>query len=290
MRVYLDTRDLVGLLDRSEPCSTNRFADALRGREAVLALSPTVVFELAAPVVRGSGRTVVSRRLNLLEELPLAYLADWRIHEFELREAADAFRQGRSYVDIDPIVPRLDVAIDATGGRIGTRMYLNFPLAEIVLTIWQEAPDAFLGRLDLEERFRRLLVADRALVKPPPLAAHFRTKLRRDFETNGVPVLEEGIEPLADWIFEAPSRCPGLRLSYEVYHQIRANLGDPGFVQDFGDFSHVDCLPYVDAATLDRRMVDYVGRASRSLQTDFASRVFRDAGAILRHLESATAA
>ena len=290
MRIYLETKDLIGLLDRSDACHLGRFAAALRARNAQVAVSPTVVFELAAPLVRGSGRTVVSRRLNRLEELPLTYLVDWRIRELEVREAIEALESKRPYIDVDPTVPRLDAAMDVTGGRVGTHIYLNFPLSEIVLTIWQETPDVLRERLDLQERLRALLSDDRALPRLPSLLAHFRTKLRRDFSTYELADPSCGVEQLADWIFEVPSRCPGTRLSYEVYHHIRNNLGDPGFTQDFGDFSHLECLPYVDIATLDRRIVDYVGRASRSTGIDFKAKVLPDARAVLLHLESADAA
>src|SRR5262245_44429336 len=97
MRIFFDTRDLIGFLDRSEPCSIERLNRVLRSRGAVVALSSAVVFELAAPLVRGSGQTVVSRRLNRLEELPLGYLAGGQIRPIEINEAIAAFEAGRPY-------------------------------------------------------------------------------------------------------------------------------------------------------------------------------------------------
>lgn len=71
------------------------------------------------------------------------------------------------------------------------------------------------------------------------------------------------MDTLAEWIWDRPARCPALRLDYEVYHQIRRNVTDRGYLQDFEDFAHVKCVPYVDRATLDRRMAGYVRQVSR---------------------------
>lgn len=87
MRILLDTRDLIGVLDRDEPCSLPCLRERLLEGNHVVAMTPTVVFELAAPLVRGTGQTIVSRRLNELETLPLTYLADLRVPAMEIREA-----------------------------------------------------------------------------------------------------------------------------------------------------------------------------------------------------------
>ena len=89
---------------------------------------------------------------------------------------------------------------------------------------------------------------------------------------------------LADWIYMSPARCPGLRLQYEVFHQIRANLGDNFNLSDFGDSAHVLCLPYVDIATLDRRMIAYVNQASRGWEQALRPVVISDATALLSKL------
>jgi len=221
MRILLDIRDLIGLLDRSEPCSLAHCREVLIERDAVVVLTPTLAFELAAPLVHGSGQTVVSSRLNRLEELPLVYFANWRIPAMEIREAINAYAEQREHTNVDPVVPRLDVALDISGGRMRTTMYLHSPLAEIVLTVWQEAPDVFRRRTDLEQRLQALLSNDRRLEKPPLLSEHFRTKLGRDLHSYGIPE-PSNLDRLADWIYANPNRCPGLRLTYEVYHQIRA--------------------------------------------------------------------
>jgi hypothetical protein len=232
----------------------------------------------------------VSSRLIALEQLPLVYLVDWRIPETEIREAVAAFTGEREYAPIDPIVDRLDAALDISGGRMGTLKYLNFPLAEIVLTIWQEEPDLFRARVDFEHRLQALLSKDRAMAKTPLLSDHFAVKLRRDFGSYQIPEPTCGFEQLAAWIYARPSRCPGLRLSYEVFHQLRRNLEDPGQEQDIKDFSHLNCVPYVDLATLDRRMAEYVRRADRSVGGAFGKRVRNDLAEVLDVLESTNTA
>ena len=89
---------------------------------------------------------------------------------------------------------------------------------------------------------------------------------------------------LSNWIYQCPSRCPGIRLGYEVYHHLRRNLGDQVDASDFGDLAHINCLPYVDVLTLDRRMADYVRRATRGWTLDPSQKVRSDLAAFLSDL------
>jgi len=50
-----------------------------------------------------------------------------------------------------------------------------------------------------------------------------------------------------------------------MYRALMGNYTDVPETADFSDLAHVFALPYVDAATLDRRMRHYCGVASRKI-------------------------
>jgi hypothetical protein len=262
MRVFLDTRDLIPLLERRDPCDAKTFAGLLERGGHQLVLTQTVVFELSAPIVQPATPTVVTRLLNDLESIPLTYLGAGQILPGELREAVRAFSRGDEYSWLGPFHDRFDASIP-TSGPAPTSSYLRHGLAETVLTISQEAPDLFRREGLPLAQLRTVLESDRAITNPPTLSDNFREKIRRDLQGYGVAAPGTSIPDLADWIYASPARCPGLRLAYEVYHQIRRNIEDAPEISDFADFAHVLCLPYLHLATLDRRMATYVHQASR---------------------------
>ncbi len=127
MRIFLDTRDLINLLERDKPCEVSRFRNWLAASRHSVVVSSAVVFELAAPLVHRNARSSVTRILNELESLPLEYIADGFIAPAEIREAIDAFTHNREYMPVDPYVRRLDEALAAFGPP-PTRMYVTFRL------------------------------------------------------------------------------------------------------------------------------------------------------------------
>ncbi len=286
MRIFLDSRDLINLLEGRGPCSVNEFREHLQIGGHEIALSPTVVFEVAAPLNNPFSKTVVTRLLNELETLPLAYLADGQIQWKELVSGIESFATEREYTPIDPYVGRFDAAIPISGPA-PTALYLNHGLAETVFMIWQELPGA-VGRQPAEwvDRLQSVIAADRDLSSPPGLAHHFREKLHRDFKMYKIPAPKFPLAELADWIYASPSRCPGGRLGYEIFHHLRKNLGDQPEASDFGDFVHVLCIPYVDLITLDRRMADYVRRATRGWADDPSHKIRHDLSSIVKSLNN----
>jgi hypothetical protein len=280
MKVFLDSWILIRLLDGHGSPGLDEVRDHLSGGEHQIAVTPTLVFELAAPLSASSTETNVMRRLINLETLPTAYLADGQIARRELLSAIQAFSDCREYVQVHPYVERFDAAIPLYGSA-PTALYLHHSLPETVLTIWQEKPKLFRPPI---EQFRALIGADRRLSKAPSLAIHFREKVRRDLSLYGLSEPPGGVNALADWIYECPDRCPGARLDYEVYHHLRRNVGDQPEASDFGDFAHVRCTPYVDLMTLDSRMADYVRRSGQGWRNDPARKLRRDLSVILEEL------
>ena len=96
MRSFLDTRDLIPLLERRDPCDAKTLAGLLDRGGHQLVLTQTVVFELSAPIVQPATPTVVTRLLNELESIPLVYLNDGQLMPGELREAVRRSREKTS--------------------------------------------------------------------------------------------------------------------------------------------------------------------------------------------------
>ena len=99
----------------------------------------------------------------------------------------------------------------------------------------------------------------------------------------------KGVESFAPWIWKKPSRCPGIRFQYELYHEIARNTHDIAKDGDIRDLTHAAAVPYVDAITMDRRMSHYSLSVAKRLfdrdaATAYTGRIFPDASALLRQL------
>jgi hypothetical protein len=116
MKVYLDAKDLIGILQVGNPCTANQFAQYLVQHGHQLAVSYYPIMEISAPLLYPSSQTNVMKLLNDLAEMLIAYLhAD--IRGLELREALDAFSSRREYQHVLPFVKRFDEALDLSEAR-----------------------------------------------------------------------------------------------------------------------------------------------------------------------------
>jgi hypothetical protein len=71
MRIYLDTKDLIDLLERSQPMTAEAFSACLCSNAHRVVVSFHTVAELAAPLLTKSAQTNVMASLNRLERLPI---------------------------------------------------------------------------------------------------------------------------------------------------------------------------------------------------------------------------
>ena len=88
-------------------------------------------------------------------------------------------------------------------------------------------------------------------------------------------------DEFARWIYENPAKCPGIQLGHEVYRARLENLNDVPEAGDFSDLAHVYALPYVQSATLDRKMRHYVRIGAERLLTrggliNYSERVYEN--------------
>ena len=72
-----------------------------------------------------------------------------------------------------------------------------------------------------------------------------------------------------------------------MFHKIIRNVADSGEESDIPDFAHVDCIPYVDAITLDRRMRGYVEQADHSMGTAYSQKLFPDVNGVQTSIQNA---
>jgi hypothetical protein len=214
--------------------------------------------------------------LTRLEEMPLLFINDAKIDPLELREAVDAFSRGREPRTINPFVNRFDECIPVQG-LPPTRYYFHYSIAETVFELWANDPGIFRNYRKYGKQLIKILKTDRTMTNPPALKENFIKKtIPNDLRLYGIPEPAVGATPLAEWIYDKPTRCPGVRLGYEVYHQIRRNKSAKVRESDMVDLLRLGSLPYVDLMTLDGAMYTYTSQVNHSLATGYENRIYRD--------------
>ena len=271
--MYLDTRDLINILEHANPFSEDQLFQCLQRGSHQLAVSFHTVSELSVPLTRSTSKTNVMALLNRLERMPITFIHS-NIDCLEIEEALDAFSTQREYKDIHPFLKRFDqtVHLDA---RPATKIYINYSIAE---TVWDLHNHGGLQGLEsYAPKMKDLIAADRSLLNPPSLKTNFVNVLQRNLELYKLSMSTASLPAFASWVYNTANRCPSIRLGHEVWHKIVANRTDALEDSDLEDYQHLTCLPYVDLMTLDKRMHGYVSQASASLGLNYHQRIFKSA-------------
>lgn len=280
MKLYLDTRDLINILERAKPFSENELFQCLQQGSHQLAVSFHTVSELSAPLASPTAKTNVMALLNRLERMPITFMHS-KIEGLELKEALDAFSSQREYKDIHPFVNRFDQTVDLDANP-PTSIYINYPLAE---TVWDlHTHGGLLGLESYATKMRELIAADRSLLKPPSLKTNFANVIQRNLKLYKQSWSTVSLPNFATWVYNNSNRCPSMRLGHEVWHKIVDNKTDTLEDSDMEDYQHLSCLPYIDLMTLDKRMHGYVLQASASLGLNYHQRIFKSAQDALSRL------
>jgi len=280
MKVYLDAKDLINILQGADPCTADQLNQSLQGGSHRLALSFYTVSEICVPLSLPASKTNVMAMLNRLEKMPIIF-THAGIAALELKEALDAFSSKREYRDIHPFVNRFDYAVDLHG-HPPTDIFINYSLAE---TVWDLFSHGSLQGLEsYAQKMRKLVSADRALKKPPSLKTNFAKMIERNLKLFNLSCSGTAVQGFANWVYDNPYRCPSIHVGYEVWHKIVKNKTDTLEDSDMEDYQHLACLPYVDLMTLDKRMCGYVSQASESMGVDYSGRIFRSVREVLCHL------
>lgn len=282
MRIYLDSKDIIKLLEKSEPCTAEEFGNFLRTGNHELVFSFITIMEVSEPLFNKNATTNVMWLLSQIEKLPHIYIHSSIITCLELEEAYRAFANGNEYQDIlPPFVGRFDMTIDIQGNP-ATKKYINYPLAE---TVWDLYNFGGLGGLNkYAEKLRETFKEDRVLNPKPSLKKNFANMIERNIKTYQLRLPLEEVTSFANWIYSNPKRCPSERLGYELWHKMVKNIMDIPDDSDLEDFANIAALPYVDIMTLDRRMHGYVCQVSKDISIEYNKKIFRNTEEVLNNI------
>jgi hypothetical protein len=285
MKIFLDTRDLINVVERNAPVPLKDFEAFLRGGNHRLVLSNTSVREFAGPLAKGEEFLRLRPLLQSLERLPVTYIKEIMIIGDELKAGVAGFNAGLEPQALSPFVNRWDrTMVPLPDGRRGiAEMLVGLRLDEIIYFIFRTNPQVFAAPAHRLQELRDVIEADRDLLRKgqSPSREHFIRSVKKHANTKRVLLPRGREDEFAEWLYKNPNRCPGLRLNYEIFRAITSNYGDRPQVGDFGDIGQIFAIPYVDVATLDNRIRDYLRTASRKITRmgglhNFSDRVYRD--------------
>jgi len=278
MRVLLDTKDLINVLEHDRPVKLSELRDYLLAQNSTIVLTFGNVRELAAPLAQGAPNVHVNFLLQRVETLPVSYLGEVMLPGNEVQAAVRAFNSGAEYQPIDPYVSRWDETMSGTPSATARGLILG--LNEIVLLAAREDRSLFAGFGFYEGSLRKLFENDRLLPAPARVPEkNFPNVLGRAIAANGIEKPVRGIEEFGQWVYADPRRCPALRLGHDAYHEILKNVADVPEAGDIPDLMQIKCTPYVDIVTLDRRMRGYCSQVCQRLQKahpfiNYSDRIF----------------
>jgi hypothetical protein len=280
MRILLDSRDLINVLEQKSSVSIADLESYLCKGDHQIILCFSNIRELVSPVADGTSYFDIRPHLQTLERLRHTYMKEVGIVGIELQAAVEAFNVGTEFANPSPYVNRWDQTMSPLPGnrRSPTDFLVNVSLDNLVFLTYIGNRAVFEPPRKHLPQFRKILEADRALLRAGKLPAkqHFIGSVKKHAATHHVALPPGREDEFALWIYRDPNRCPGFRLNHELFRSLTANYQDVPEGSDFTDLALTFALPYVDAATLDRRIRDYCQRASRKLSKLNVAHNYRD--------------
>jgi hypothetical protein len=239
------------------------------------------ITELSEPLIFSKDKAEPLQLLVKIEEIPHTYINSAGIPRLELESAAAGFGNGGQYAGIQPLVERFDFTVDGKASPpTGDRP--EYPLPEIV---WDLYSFGALGAQDgCAEKLRDICKKDRGAASKPDPEKQFTIMLARNLRLFQVPVSADQVPAFSKWVYDEPARCPSQRLRHQIWQAMVRSSKDDLSLQDWKDFSHLDCLHYVDMIALDKGLGQLVSGVSSVLKRDYASRVVTDAKGVLNRL------
>lgn len=290
MRILLDSRDLIGLLERGAPVRVADLDHYLRTNNHQIVLCFSNVRELVSPIADGRSYLEIRPYLQTLEGLSHTYMKEVGIVGIELQAAVVAFTAGAEFAKPSPYVSRWDRTLSSPPGNVRpiTEYMVNLTLDNLVYLIYLGNRTVFAPPRRHLPQFIRNLENDRAGLRAGrvPSKQHFINAVRKHAATHHVTLPQGREDDFARWVYRNPNRCPGTRLNHEIYRLLMGNYGDNPEASDFTDLALTFALPYVEAATLDRRIRTYCSQASRKLcklgaTQNYSERVYENAADLL---------
>ncbi|MEK6374510.1 MAG: hypothetical protein AABO58_17635 [Acidobacteriota bacterium] len=288
MRIFLDSKDLINLVRRSEPFGVDAADAWLRERNAFIVLCHTSVSEFVP--VATNDRLRVRWELQQLERLPTLYIRLGDLSRAELLHAVAAYAARAPAVAVEPFVEAFwqtfwefdpssgeDVAITRQLER-----RVGFRLDEQIDMLWTR-PENFMNTQLTADSLQQILDRQRRRT-PHERFTNDLVAASEDCET----ILGSDFEPFVKWLQETPRATPAWRLFWQASEELMLNREDVAKPGDVRDLTHVSVVPYVDAATLDGRFLSYTRQAAAKLRRidasiDYEGRLFRSFDAIVKH-------
>lgn len=284
MRILLDAKDLIDIVEHGRLVDTSAFGQWLHDRNASAVLSFTNVSDFVGPAFEENRFPEMRLLLQRLETLPLVYMREGTIIEDELKAALAAYRTGREPSAVNPFVARWDET-SKWEGEAATKILVGMRLDDLV--------HMARGTIQAYKRaapiLRRQIEDERALPEDEKLSLKqiFVNGLPARLIAHQIEARDVDLKAFGDWLWEEPGRCMGLWLHFEARHhlvkdhKLRFNDGD------IADFAHIAAIPYVDVLTVDKRIEDLVRKSFETLRkshpaTKTSCRVFRNVESVMR--------
>ena len=283
MRILLDAKDLIDLVEFNRPIEITALSAWLNKGRATLVLSMTNVSDFVGAVFDGGDFLRMRALLQKIETLPLAYIREGRIIRDELSLAVAAYQPGHEPTSLDPYVSRWDEAAhwkdeSALKPLVGLRLDEIVYMARGAIQAYKKLTAVQRTHI---ERQRELPDSER--MSPRDI---FINAIPKRFTDHGIEVPKIDFPTFGQWLWRVPSRCLGLRLQFEAYHQLLKDRSLAFQNGDIADFAHIAALPYADFSTVDKRIADLLGKVFRRLQkcdgkADLSGRIFKRVGDLL---------
>ena len=269
MRILLDASSLINA-EHGKPVSFGELDKLLRECHARLILTYTSVLEFAAPFEKTGDRLALRDQLQQVERLPLGFLSEGKTISEELKETAEAFNEGRECGLISPYVKRWDEILFPEG-QSPAEMLVNQSLYDLVSLAVSRGNAVSRAKrrwgrwlAEQVEQGRNIRREDRRVMRK-----HFSEAISEGLAAYSIAFPREKLNEFADWVYENPVRCPGLRLAYDFRHELMNNPTEKVSTNDIFDQAHVLAVPYVDVITMDRNTADLCRRVSRRLKKSY---------------------
>jgi len=279
MKILLDAKDLIELLERADPMPLEGFRKWLDARDAKIVLTYTNVSEFADCFRGVDDHLYIRSIVQGLESLPVTYMREAMIQVDEIELAVAAFDAGVEPTRPDPYVSRWDHTFAKRAEPPPAEMIVGYRLDMMNFDLIKKGASR---RSPMTTAALNSIATDRAVPKderPSPREGLTRTVDRYiAFWKLQKPIA--GVEEFGKWLYADPRRCPGFRVAWELFQSLVANAKDTLRESDVWDNAHFPAIPYVDYVTLDKRMTGYCREISTRLrkhnsEADYSGRAFR---------------
>lgn len=230
-------------------------------------------------------------RLQVLDRIPHTnIIALPRLRCSEFAAAVDGYTNACEQHPVNPYVNSWYETYAHPGQANYQDLLVNYTLVDQVLPIVMYNPDVCRNLPQHTLVMQNAVADDREVTNA---ARRNRTRFEGGVQQAlihcGIPFMFGRSAEFANWVRADARRCPGWRFFNEVYFEFCSNTQDQVQRGDVPDFSHISCVPYVEAITLDRRMAGYARMGARRLHTEnpaitYEARIFSDTEAWLESI------